>query len=92
MYPIPGIRAVTRVLLVNRTFAIWRRAEFGFLGVMVVTRVIVPFTCGRLAKAGVREKGRLLYFHLRLADWDGEAKYKHGLGLKKNLKYKGLSS
>jgi hypothetical protein len=43
-YPAPGIRAVTLSLLVSRTFAICRIAEFGFLGDIVVTRVIMPFT------------------------------------------------
>jgi hypothetical protein len=55
MYPIPGIRAVTRKPLVKATFATCLTAEFGFLGDIVVTLVTIPLTCGRFCKAGVRD-------------------------------------
>src|SRR5499427_3659734 len=38
--------------LVSRTFATLRRAEFGFLGVVVYTRVHTPRFCGEPASAG----------------------------------------
>src|SRR2546423_946795 len=38
---------------VNRTRATLRRAEFGFLGVCVITRVQTPRFCGAPASAGV---------------------------------------
>jgi len=37
--------------LVNRTLATLRRAEFGFLGVVVYTRVHTPRLCGQLSRA-----------------------------------------
>ena len=37
---------VTSMPLVNRTRAIFRRAEFGFFGVTVATRVQTPRFCG----------------------------------------------
>lgn len=55
-YPAPGTRAVTLMSLVNLTFAMWRDAELGFLGLVVVTLVTIPFIWGLLHKAGVREK------------------------------------
>src|SRR5690242_15977058 len=39
--------------LVRRTRAIFRRAEFGFFGVVVETRVQTPRFCGAPASAGV---------------------------------------
>src|SRR5215813_9807584 len=38
--------------LVRRTFATLRSAEFGFLGVVVYTRVHTPRFCGEPASAG----------------------------------------
>lgn len=38
----PGIYAVTSIPLVNRTRAIFRSAEFGFLGVIVLTLMHTP--------------------------------------------------
>ena len=38
--------------LVNRTRATFRNAEFGFFGVVVVTRVHTPFRWGHDCKAG----------------------------------------
>jgi hypothetical protein len=40
------------MLLVNRTRATFRIAEFGFFGVVVNTRVQTPRFCGQLSKAG----------------------------------------
>src|SRR5258705_8687589 len=42
---------MTSILLVNRTLATFRRAEFGFLGVVVYTRVHTPRLCGQLSSA-----------------------------------------
>src|ERR1051325_6760313 len=39
--------------LVSRTRATFRRAEFGFLGVEVYTRVQTPRFCGQLSSAGL---------------------------------------
>ena len=38
----PGMYAVTSEALVRRTRATFRRAEFGFFGVVVYTRVQTP--------------------------------------------------
>src|SRR4051794_40448529 len=45
--------AVTSMPLVRRTRATLRRAEFGFLGVVVYTRVQTPRRCGAPRRAGV---------------------------------------
>src|SRR6185437_4688371 len=45
--------------LVRRTFATLRSAEFGFLGVVVYTRVQTPRFCGEPASAGTFDFGRL---------------------------------
>src|SRR6188472_1318890 len=45
--------AVTSMPLVRRTRATLRRAEFGFLGVVVYTRVHTPRRCGEPLRAGV---------------------------------------
>ena len=42
----PGIYAVTSIRLVRRTRAIFRSAEFGFLGVIVLTCRQTPRFCG----------------------------------------------
>lgn len=52
MYP------VTSMLLVNLTRATFRMAEFGFLGVVVKTRVQTPLFWGQESRAG----DLLLYF------------------------------
>src|SRR5690606_20265060 len=39
--------------LVRRTLATLRRAEFGFLGVVVYTRVQTPRRCGQFSSAGL---------------------------------------
>src|SRR5699024_10207669 len=46
--PIPGIYAVTSILFDKRTRAYLRKAELGFLGVNVPTRVHTPHFCGEL--------------------------------------------
>jgi len=43
---------VTSIPFVNRTLAILRNAEFGFLGVVVFTCVHTPRLCGQLCRAG----------------------------------------
>src|SRR5207248_7559838 len=50
--PSPGMYAVTSILLVRRTRATLRRAEFGFLGVMILTCKHTPFFCGQPCSAG----------------------------------------
>src|SRR5690348_10622971 len=47
--PSPGMYAVTSMPLVRRTRAIFRRAEFGFFGVIVRTWVQTPRFCGEAA-------------------------------------------
>src|SRR5919108_3999214 len=44
---------VTSCPLVSRTRATFRRAEFGFLGVVVYTRMQTPRFCGHACMAGV---------------------------------------
>src|SRR5678816_3501477 len=53
LWPTPGMYAVTSMPLVSRTRATLRRAEFGFLGVVVYTRVHTPRRCGEPLRAGV---------------------------------------
>src|SRR5262252_10312391 len=50
--PTPGMYAVTSIPLVSRTRATLRSAEFGFLGVVVYTRVHTPRFCGLDCSAG----------------------------------------
>ena len=50
--PMPGIYAVTSMPLVRRTRAIFRRAELGFFGVVVVTLVQTPRLKGFCFSAG----------------------------------------
>jgi hypothetical protein len=45
--------APTSMPLVSRTRATFRRAEFGFFGVVVYTRVQTPRFCGAPRSAGV---------------------------------------
>ena len=42
---------ITSYLLVRRTFATFRRAEFGFFGVVVYTLVHTPLRCGHSVSA-----------------------------------------
>ena len=44
--------AVTSTPVVKRTRATLRSAEFGFLGVVVYTRVQIPRRCGQDCNAG----------------------------------------
>src|SRR5437867_13333210 len=44
---------VTSIPLVRRTRATFRRAEFGFFGVVVYTRVQTPRFCGEESSAGL---------------------------------------
>src|SRR5918998_5925397 len=44
--PSPGMYVVTSIPFVSRTRATLRSAEFGFLGVVVYTRVHTPRRCG----------------------------------------------
>src|SRR3954451_22099232 len=53
LWPTPGMYAVTSVPLVRRTRATLRRAEFGFFGVVVYTRVHTPRRWGAPRSAGV---------------------------------------
>src|ERR1700730_2451288 len=53
LWPIPGMYAVTSIPEVSRTRATLRSAEFGFLGVVVKTRVHTPRRCGLPFRAGV---------------------------------------
>jgi len=43
--------AIISVLFVKRTLATFLNAEFGFLGVVVYTRVQTPLRCGHESKA-----------------------------------------
>src|SRR6266513_2908487 len=45
LWPSPGMYAPTSMPLVRRTRATFRRAEFGFFGVIVYTRVQTPRRC-----------------------------------------------
>src|SRR5215208_6140260 len=51
--PSPGMYVVTSIPFVSRTRATLRRAEFGFFGVVVYTRVQTPRFCGAPRRAGV---------------------------------------
>src|SRR4030095_17028307 len=53
LWPSPGMYAVTSMPLDRRTRATLRRAEFGFLGVVVYTRVHTPRRWGEPLSAGV---------------------------------------
>ena len=49
MCPTPGIYDVTSYPFDNLTLATFLKAEFGFLGVTVLTTVHTPLFCGDLA-------------------------------------------
>src|SRR5579863_10753364 len=53
LWPTPGMYALTSIPLVSRTRATLRSAEFGFLGVVVKTRVHTPRRWGAPLSAGV---------------------------------------
>src|SRR3954453_14464180 len=52
LWPSPGMYAVTSMLFDSRTRATFRRAELGFLGVMILTCRQTPFFCGQPCSAG----------------------------------------
>src|SRR5688572_29403462 len=52
LWPSPGMYVVTSRPLVSRTRATLRRAEFGFFGVVVYTRVHTPRFCGHAVRCG----------------------------------------
>src|SRR5512145_2407781 len=51
-WPSPGMYTVTSLPFERRTRVIFRRAEFGFLGVIVRTRRHTPRFCGHLSSTG----------------------------------------
>src|SRR4051812_26835207 len=65
LWPIPGMYAVISMPVVNRTRATFRSAEFGFLGVVVNTRVHTPRRWGDPRSAGVLDFSVLLSRPLR---------------------------
>src|SRR5207245_798698 len=52
LWPIPGMYVVTSTALVRRTRATLRKAELGFLGVCVYTRMHTPRFSGQPINAG----------------------------------------
>jgi hypothetical protein len=66
--PSPGIYAVTSNPLVSLTRATLRKAEFGFLGVEVYTRVHTPLLWGELFRAGV-DIFLIIFFLPFLINW-----------------------
>jgi len=58
LWPSPGMWANISCRLLNRTLTILRRAEFGFLGVLVETRRHTPCFWGHWSKARVRSVRR----------------------------------
>src|SRR5262245_4897459 len=65
LWPTPGMYAVTSTPPVSRTRQTLRSAEFGFLGVVVYTRVQTPRRCGEPFSAGVLVLSRLVLRPLR---------------------------
>src|SRR5687768_12665221 len=53
LWPTPGMYEVTSIPFVRRTRATLRRAEFGFFGVVVYTRVHTPRFWGHSLRAGL---------------------------------------
>jgi hypothetical protein len=52
LWPSPPIYEVTSYPLVSLTLQTFLKAELGFLGVVVYTRVQTPLRCGDFSKAG----------------------------------------
>ena len=52
LWPLPGICATRCFLLDNSTFTTGRRAELGFLGVVIRTFITTPFIWGLLNNIG----------------------------------------
>src|SRR5947199_9125782 len=67
--PTPGMYVVTSMPLVSRTRATLRSAEFGFLGVVVYTRVHTPRRWGLPLSAGVLVLPTLSSRPLRTSCW-----------------------
>src|SRR5207253_7622951 len=67
--PSPGMYAVTSMPEVRRTRATLRSAEFGFLGVVVYTRVHTPRRCGLPLRAAVFCLAALSWRPLRTSCW-----------------------
>src|SRR4029453_19476443 len=65
LWPTPGMYGVTSTPPVSRTRQTLRSAEFGFLGVVVYTRVHTPRRCGEPFSAGVLVFSRLVLRPLR---------------------------
>src|SRR6185295_7706150 len=80
LWPTPGMYAVTSIPLVRRTRATLRRAEFGFLGVVVYTRVHTPRRCGAPFRAGVLVLVALVSRPLRTSCWMVGTRYLEILG------------
>ena len=86
-YPEPGIRVVTFKPLVRLTLATCRTAEFGFLGLIVVTFVTIPFRCGFCFRRCVRGVYDLEYNFVRKEVCFNVAKFKlkKGRFVRRNL-------
>src|SRR4051795_8499607 len=69
LWPTPGMYAVTSMPLVSRTRATLRSAEFGYLGVVVYTRVHTPRRWGLPLSAGVLVLSTLSSRPLRTNCW-----------------------
>src|SRR5439155_16457547 len=67
LWPSPGMYVPTSIPFVSRTRAILRSAEFGFLGVIVDTRVHTPRFWGAPWSAGVLVFSRLVSRPLRIS-------------------------
>src|SRR3546814_4699611 len=65
--PSPPMYEITSKPLVRRTFATLRRAEFGFFGVVVYTRVQTPRRCGQPARARSEEHTSELQSLMRIS-------------------------
>src|SRR3954471_4133029 len=79
LWPTPGMYAVTSIWLVSRTRATLRSAEFGFLGVVVYTRVHTPRRCGAPLSAGDFVLSVLVMRPLRTNCWIVGTRYLRGL-------------
>src|SRR5882724_4050055 len=81
--PTPGIYDVTSMPLVRRTRATLRRAEFGFFGVFVYTRVHTPRRWGEPLSAAVLVLFDLDSRPLRTSCWivgTDDLRYRNGRG------------
>src|SRR5215207_2406959 len=69
LWPTPGMYAVTSIWLLSFTRATLRSAEFGFLGVVVYTRVHTPRRWGLPFSAGVLVLPVFAWRPLRTSCW-----------------------